>query len=296
MSASPKPECRLKKSFRWKRATCARRWVRHQVVPLGDGIAITARDITEHKRSEERLKEYTRLLEDSNRELENFAYVASHDLQEPLRKIRAFGDRLAGKNASELSPEARDSIARMQSAAQRMQHLLDDLLTYSRLTTQKRPFMPLVLDKIAHQSAATFRALIQSSGAQIIIEELPILHGDEEQIRQLFCNLLDNALKFRRENVAPQIRIRGALIEAANNSSTGKAECRLEIEDNGIGFEEKYLDRIFTPFQRLHGRETFAGNGIGLALCRRIAERHKGHITARSTPNQGSTFIVTLPA
>ncbi len=276
-------------------------WVRHQVVPLGDGVAITARDITERKHSEERLQEYTKLLEASNHELENFAYVASHDLQEPLRKIRAFGDRLAHKNADELSPEALDSIARMQSAAQRMQQLLEDLLTYSRLATRTRPFAPVNLNKIAQEVAASFRDEVERSGAQITIGDLPTIQGDNEQIRQLFCNLFDNALKFRREGVTPLIEVRGTSIEMSpdamspDQSSTGKAAYCLEIKDNSMGFDEKYLDRIFAPFQRLHAQGVYEGNGIGLALCRKIAERHDGNITAHSTPNQGSTFIVTLP-
>ena len=280
-------------------------WVRHQVVPLGDGVAITARDISARKEAEEQLKFYNRQLESSNRDLEHFAYVASHDLQEPLRKIQAFGDRLEKQAGADLPTPARDSIQRMKNAAGRMQLLINDLLTYSRLTTKTRPFAPLDLNEIARRLAIELQ---REHNIEIEIGALPQIGGDSEQIRQLLQNLLLNAIKFRRAEVVPRVVLRGELVNAAELSSLSSTRldeigvengaqkwCRLEVEDNGIGFDEKYLDRIFAPFQRLHARDVYAGTGIGLAICRKIVERHGGALSARSTPGQGSVFIVVLP-
>jgi light-regulated signal transduction histidine kinase (bacteriophytochrome) len=238
-------------------------------------------DITDLKRTQLRL-------EQSNRELENFATVASHDLQEPLRKIQTFSERLTAMCAETLSPEGRDYLERMNNAAARMRKLIDDLLTYSRVSSKSQTFLRLDLAEVAGEVLGDLETAIEQSGATVTVGELPSVDASPMQMRQLLQNLLSNALKFRRDDVAPSISISGTV------DPDGRY-CELKVEDNGIGFEEKYLDRIFNVFQRLHGRGKYEGTGIGLAICRRIAERHGGSISARSTPGQGSTFIVRLP-
>lgn len=230
-------------------------------------------------------------LERSNQELQDFAYVASHDLQEPLRKIQAFGDLLQNEYGSELGG-GQDYLVRMRSAASRMSVLITDLLSFSRVTTQARPFTPVNLKQIAEEVASDLEARIRETGGMVLIGNLPTVQADPTQMRQLLQNLTGNALKFHQQGKAPVVHISASI----KKSSTGGTDyCRLRVKDNGVGFDEKYLDRIFAVFQRLHGRETYEGTGIGLAVCRKIAERHHGTITARSKPGEGSTFIVTLP-
>ncbi len=243
------------------------------------GITMMTTDISDLKRTQFQL-------EQSNRELESFAYVASHDLQEPLRKIQTFGERLKATTPT-LSAESRDYLERMQGAAVRMRRLIDDLLAFSRVGSKQLPFVQVNLADIARGVVEDLEASIQHAGAAVTLGPLPTLEADPLQMRQLLQNLVSNALKFRQEGVPPVISVRVA--------NPGVWPCELVVEDNGIGFDEKYLDRIFTVFQRLHGRGKYEGTGIGLAICRKIAERHGGGITARSTPGKGATFIVTLP-
>ncbi|HKR64077.1 MAG TPA: ATP-binding protein [Thermoanaerobaculia bacterium] len=250
------------------------------------GAVVIARDIRERKRAEAELRSAMKRLELSNRELEDFAYVASHDLQEPLRKIQAFGDLLESKHAAALAPQARDYIDRMRSAAKRMQVLINDLLTFSRVTTKAQPFVPVDLEQIARDVTKDLETRIHDTGGHIEIGALPTIDADPLQMRQLLQNLAGNALKFHRPDVPPLVRMDGHVENGT---------CTLSVADNGIGFDEKYAERIFTMFERLHGRGTYEGTGIGLAICRRIAERHGGNVVARSTPGEGSTFIVTLP-
>jgi signal transduction histidine kinase len=226
-------------------------------------------------------------LERSNRELQDFASVASHDLQEPLRKVRAFGDRLSAKYGPELTDQGRDYLARMQDAAARMQALINDLLTFSRVTTRAQPFVPVNLNDLVRDVVSDLEVRVQQTGATLQVELLPTIDADPLQMRQLFQNLLSNALKFQRADVAPVLRVYA--------EDCSEQEVQLCVQDNGIGFDEKYLDRIFTIFQRLHGRVEYEGTGVGLAVCRKIVERHGGTITARSAPGDGATFIVTLP-
>jgi signal transduction histidine kinase len=240
-----------------------------------------------HEQLERRVAERTAQLERSNRELQDFAYVASHDLQEPLRKVQAFGDRLKEKFAPELGEEGQDFIARMQNAANRMQTLINDLLSFSRVTTKANPFQKVDLAQIAREVVSDLEVRIQQSNAQVEVGPLPHIDADPLQMRQLLQNLVGNALKFHNNDAPPIVKI------AAQTKPHDTLE--LSVTDNGIGFEEKYLDRIFSVFQRLHARGTFEGTGIGLAICRKIVERHGGKITARSKPNEGATFIVTLP-
>jgi light-regulated signal transduction histidine kinase (bacteriophytochrome) len=252
-------------------------------------------NITDRKVAEEKLRSFAARLEQSNRELQDFASVASHDLQEPLRKIQAFGDRLKAKCEPALDDTARDYLSRMQDAAGRMQVLIDDLLTLSRITTKAQPFVEVDLNRIAREVLSNLEVRIEQTGGRVEVGDLPTIEADPQQMRQLFQNLIGNALKFHQENLPPLIKVEGELVDDLKDRLSGNQKVRISVEDNGIGFNEKYLDRIFTVFQRLHGRNVYQGTGIGLAICRRIVERHAGTITATSSPGKGSTFIVTLP-
>ncbi len=223
----------------------------------------------------------------SNAELAQFASIASHDLQEPLRKVRTFTDQLAVTEAGRLSEKGRDYLERTNSAAARMQRLIQDLLAFSRVTTQGRPFAPVDLAEITHEVLDDLSAEVESSGATVHVGELPTFPADVLQMRQLIQNLLSNAVKFRRAGVAPEVWIEG---------SVQGGRVRLMVRDNGIGFEPRYADRIFRVFERLHGRTEYAGTGIGLAVCQKIVQRHGGTIVADGKPGAGATFTVTLPA
>ncbi len=234
-------------------------------------------------------------LERSNRELQDFAFVASHDLQEPLRKIQAFGDRLRTVQGPKFDDQGRDYLERMHSAAGRMHTLINDLLTFSRVTTKAQPFESTDLNTIADDVLSDLEVRIQQTGATVDRGELPTIDADPMQMRQLFQNIIANGLKFQSEGVAPHIKIKAEKVSEMAGSGRQGPFYRIMFSDNGIGFDEKYLDRIFTPFQRLHGRGEYEGTGIGLAVCRKIVERHGGELTAESTPGEGSTFYATLP-
>ena len=250
-------------------------------------------DITERKRAEGELARQALELGRSNAELEQFAYVASHDLQEPLRKIQAFGERLNAKCADSISDQGRDYLKRMQNAAKRMQVLINDLLTFSRVTTRASSFTPVNLKRVVREVLLDMDFRIEQTQGRVEVGDLPVIEGDSTQMRQLFQNLIGNALKFNREGVAPVVRIRSETIR--DSRKKGGAFCRIFVEDNGIGFEETYAERIFGVFQRLHGRGVYEGTGIGLAVCRKIVERHGGSIQANSTPGQGSVFTIIMP-
>jgi len=243
-------------------------------------------DITHRKSVEEKLNLYTGRLEESNQALQDFASIASHDLQEPLRKVATFSDRLKIHCGNSLDEQARDYIERMQKATRRMQGLLTSLLDYSRVSTRTEPFIQLDLNDLIRDVLSDLEVRIEQTRGKVEVETLPTVEADPNQIRQVFQNLVSNGLKYIRQGESPLIRIYS---ECNNN------HCRFFVEDKGIGFDEKYLDRIFKPFHRLHGRNEYEGTGIGLAICKKIVERHGGSITARSKPGEGSTFIVTLP-
>ncbi|MEZ5426531.1 MAG: ATP-binding protein [Pyrinomonadaceae bacterium] len=272
------------------------------------GFILNSRDITHHKLVENNLRAFTRRLQRSNRELKDFAFVASHDLQEPLRKVLAFGDRLKAKYGEVLTGEGLDYLERMQGASERMRTLINDLLSFSRITTNAKPFEEVDLTEIIDEVLFDFELVLEETQTEIVVGDLPKIDADKTQMRQLFQNLIGNAIKFRKADAPPLIKIYGEmnpaedfeLIEQELNAESlendlPKGFCRIYVEDNGIGFDEKYLDRIFTVFQRLHGRSEYEGSGVGLAVCRKITERHNGHITARSTSGKGSKFIVTMP-
>jgi len=263
------------------------------------GAVVIFKDITERKRSEENLNRKAAELARSNAELEQFAYVASHDLQEPLRKIQAFGDRLKAKCDAVNLQEGRDYLDRMQSAAARMQALINDLLTFSRVISSQQPFVDVDLNGVIKGVLSDLEVRIEQTKAVIQLGALPSIEADPLQMRQLFQNLLSNALKFQPAGQQPVIEIRSEIIKgqfAGTPEEDPYAEqCQITVKDNGIGFEEKYLDKIFAVFQRLHGRNEFEGTGVGLAVCRRITDRHGGTITAHSQLGQGAAFVVTLP-
>ncbi len=234
----------------------------------------------------------------SNRELEQFASVASHDLQEPLRKIQAFGDRLQVRSSSELGEQGRDYLQRMLASAGRMRSLIDALLTFSRVTTKAQPFVTVDLAATAEDVVSDLEEQMRRTGGRIDVGPLPTIEADPLQMRQLIQNLIGNALKFSRPNESPIVQIASRSLGSANGNGdeNNGSECyEISVRDNGIGFEEIYLDRIFELFQRLHGRQEYEGTGMGLAICRKIVERHHGSITAKSAPGEGATFLVTLP-
>ena len=284
-----------------------KRWLLTSKLPLRDqtgkiiGLVGIGRDITERKHaedalrsSEEKLRQSATQLERSNHELQDFAYVASHDLQEPLRKIVVFGERLKDKKIDDLGPEARDYLERMQKAAARMQTLINDLLTFSRVTTKARPFTPVNLAEVAADVVNDLEGRIeQVKGRVEIVGTLPVIDAEALQMRQLLQNLMGNALKFRRPEEPPVVKVAAEIVSGPGTPP--QQLCKLTVSDNGIGFDEKYLDRIFNVFQRLHTRNEYEGTGMGLAITRKIVLYHGGEITAKSTLGQGATFIVTLP-
>jgi len=235
----------------------------------------------------EELKGSSLRLERSNRELQDFASVASHDLQEPLRKVQAFGDRLKTGSGAALDAQGRDYLERMLSATKRMQSLIQDLLSFCRVTSYARLFLPVDLAQVAREVLSDLEVRIAETNASVEVGHLPTIDADALQMRQLLQNLIGNALKFHQKDKAPAVRLHSEI--------TADGMLRLMVQDQGIGFDEKYLDRIFTVFQRLHSRAEYAGTGVGLAICRKIAQRHGGDITAKSAPGLGTSFLVVLP-
>ncbi|WP_041616609.1 PAS domain-containing protein [Spirosoma linguale] len=240
-------------------------------------------------------------LQRSNENLGQFAYVASHDLQEPLRKIQQFGDLLKEQYAETLGGGV-NYLDRMQAAAYRMSVLIRDLLAYSRISTRQEANQAVDLNKVVEWALSDLELRIAETGAEIEVQSLPLVLGDASQLGQLFLNLLSNALKFHRPDTVPRIQVRfqtvgaGALPVGITPARAAAAYHQIEVIDNGIGFEGKYIDRIFQVFQRLQGKNQYEGTGIGLAICEKVAANHGGAITATSQPGQGATFSVYLPA
>ncbi|MEA5513401.1 PAS domain-containing protein [Nodularia sp. UHCC 0506] len=232
----------------------------------------------------------------SNEQLQEFAFIASHDLQEPLRKIITFGDRLKTTCEHDLSAPGRDYLERMQNAAFRMQTLIKDLLTLSRITTRAQPFVVVNLTHIIQEVLSDLEVSIQQTNGRVEVGNLPTIKADPLQMRQLLQNLIGNALKFHRPQIPPVVKVYSEILpNQSDQNSVVYDTCQITIEDNGIGFAQKYVDRIFNVFQRLHGRNEYKGTGMGLAICRKIIERHHGIITVESQPGEGAKFIVTLP-
>lgn len=262
-------------------------------------LTFFVQDISRRKKAEKEYARYAADLERSNRELEQFAYATSHDLQEPLRKIRTFSDRLEMKCGELLDETGREFVRRMQSAATRMQLLIEGLLTISRVTTRGKNFERVDLAELAREVVSDLEVQIEQVGGRVEVGNLPTLQADAVQIRQLLQNLIGNALKFRRLDEPPVVKVYGRFVESRGQRQGGRPpadeQCRIVVEDNGIGFEEKHMERVFGIFQRLHSRDVYDGTGIGLPICRKIVERHRGTITAQSTPGKGSIFEVILP-
>ncbi|MBM3889294.1 MAG: PAS domain S-box protein, partial [Verrucomicrobia bacterium] len=244
-------------------------------------------DITDRKRAQEQLKTAAAALERSNKELEQFAYVASHDLQEPLRMISSYVQLLAQRFQDKLDTDADDYIHFAVDGAQRLQTLINDLLTYSRLGTRGKPFEPTDSEVVLKRVLNNLQVAIEESGATVTHTALPTVMGDATQLTQLLQNLISNAIKFRRPEEPPRVQV------AAERRGD---EWLFSVRDNGIGLETRFAERIFLIFQRLHTREEYPGTGIGLALCKRIVERHGGRIWVESEVGKGSTFFFTLPA
>ena len=240
----------------------------------------------ERRRAELSLQEHARELARSNEELQQFAYVASHDLQEPLRMVASYTQLLARRYKGKLDADADEFITYAVDGVNRMQRLIQDLLAYSRVGTRGHEFKPLDTGHALGKALANLKALVDETGATLIQGKLPQVMGDETQLTQLFQNLVGNALKFRGQT-PPRV-----LVEAERQGD----EWRFTVEDNGIGIEPQYYERIFVIFQRLHGKEEYPGTGIGLAICKKIVERHGGRIGLDSQPGQGTTFWFTLPA
>jgi signal transduction histidine kinase len=265
-----------------------RRWlIGSQQLAAAVGELETLNETLEAKVEERTALAHRRLaeLQRSNSELEQFASVAAHDLQEPLRKIRMYGERLGERD--EFGDESRSDIARMDAAALRLQRLIDDLLDLARVNSRGRELVPLDLAEIVAEAMSDLDARLTEVGADVEIGALPTVLGDQVQIRRVLQNLLSNALKFNREDTPLHVRITSELVE--------DGRCVISIADNGIGFDNQYAERIFGAFQRLHGRAAYEGTGIGLSIARKIAWRHNGDITASGVPDQGATFRLILP-
>jgi PAS domain S-box-containing protein len=246
-------------------------------------------DISELVEMKDSLARYSEELKRSNQELQDFASVASHDLQEPLRKIVAFGDRLKTKTEATLTEEALDYLQRMQGAASRMQRLIEELLSFSRIATRAKPFEPTDLNVIMQGIVSDLEERLIRSGGRVEFDSLPTIEADAMQMHQLFMNLVANGLKFHAEGVTPVVTVRQA-------RKTTDEYYEIEVADNGIGFEMKFLDKIFKPFQRLHGRGQYEGTGMGLAICDKIVKRHGGLMAVASAPGEGTAITVRLPA
>ncbi len=236
-------------------------------------------------------------LESANKELDRFAFMASHDLQEPLRKILTFSDRLRGK-CTTLDTDSINYIDRIQKAAGRMQALIEDILTFSKLSVEEDTLVSTDLNDLVKEVLTDIEGKVQEKKAEIHVNKLPALPVNPNLIRPLFYNLISNALKYSKKDVPPVIRIRSETGPNANFTNGKEPQikyCRIYVEDNGIGFEQEYAEQIFGMFKRLHPGTEFEGTGIGLALCKKIVEKHNGFISAKSKPNVGSTFIIALP-
>ncbi|HEX8314200.1 MAG TPA: ATP-binding protein [Flavisolibacter sp.] len=273
----------------------------------------TGQDITEQQKAQQKMVERTHELENTNAELQKFAYVASHDLQEPLRKIMTFASLLEKEVAENISGPAKMYMNKIVQSSGRMQRLIDDILQFSSLSASKNDYQLTDLNLIVMQVLSDMEVKIENTGASIQVDKLPIIEAIASQMGQLFQNLVSNALKFRKEAERPVVQIRSSLLSADQLTNYGLMDeksiaragysynwnreqfVRIEVKDNGIGFNETYAEKIFEIFQRLHTTNVYEGTGIGLAVCKKIVDNHHGMITAEGSPGEGAAFTIILP-
>ena len=269
---------------------------------LDEQVVIHFTDFTRLRQLQLQLESKIDELKRSNDNLQQFASIASHDLQEPLRKIQSFSSLLEEQLAGQLTNISRDYLQRISQAGARMSTLITDLLAYSRISTHQQAHGPVSLPAVVADVLTTLDWVISQCQAQVVVHDLPMVKGDASQLSQLFQNLLSNALKFSRPNQRPQVEVKSVLLPQSKlpmevrATNPGGMFHQISVRDEGIGFDAQYVDRIFQVFQRLHGKNEYAGTGIGLAICQRVAINHGGAITATSKPGEGATFWVYLPA
>ncbi len=255
--------------------------------------------VLEKEKFQKILENKVRELDRSNKELEEFAYIASHDLQEPLRKITSFSERLKEKLPVNLEPDVQLYLNRMLAATENMRTLIDNLLEFSRTSRNKEPFSQVDLNNVIADVKADLELKIEESRVIIETDKLPVIDAIPLQMRQLFTNLFTNAIKFRKPDQPPHITISSRLLsdedKEVHHLKGDTSYYEITVTDKGIGFEQEYADKIFQIFQRLHGKAEYPGSGIGLAICKKIAENHMGFISARGTPGEGASFHIILP-
>ncbi|MCW3075470.1 MAG: response regulator [Bacteroidetes bacterium] len=236
-------------------------------------------------------------LESTNKELDQFAFIASHDLQEPLRKIRTFSNRVVTKYKDQLDEEGKMYMDKMQNACERMQNLINDILAFSKIAITKEALIYSDLNALIDEVLSDMDLPIQEKNAKITVGQLPKLKVYPSLIKPLFQNLINNSLKYSQKTVTPEIEISGRIEEQEDHTGKVKGSkfCRIQIKDNGVGFEQQYAEQIFTMFKRLHGNSEYAGTGIGLAICKKIVEEHHGYISAKSQVNKGAVFTISIP-
>ncbi|RYY89820.1 MAG: hypothetical protein EOO15_05010 [Chitinophagaceae bacterium] len=276
------------------------RYARVFRLPFRGGVMTTIQDKTDERRAIQELKQRTEQLEQSNSDLEEFAYAASHDLQEPLRKITTFSDRLSNELTGQLSTMQESLLGRLQSSATRMKGLIDDLLAFSRVSTRKEPFQRVDLNSILQEALQDLEGAVHEAGAEVRVGKLPTLEGDPRQLQQLFQNLLSNAIKYRNTDRNPIVEVSGRLLHPGDalhpdDSPGAGAWYLVEVRDNGIGLDMQYAGKIFQVFQRLHGRAEYEGSGIGLSIVQKVAARHGGVVRVASEPGNGAAFRLLLP-
>ena len=262
-------------------------------------------EISERKASEEKVTDLNRQLleniarlETANKDLDLFAFMASHDLQAPLRKIRMFSDRLLAAQDNAFSKEGRLYLSRIQEVSRRMQELINDILRFSKISVEKQSFAEVDLNGVLQEVLSEMEGTIREKNAEITLDQLPILPASTVLMGPLFSNLINNSLKYGKKGEVPRVRIRYEESPATAETNGREPDTRygrIYIEDNGIGFDQKYAEQIFDMFRRLHSNAEYEGTGIGLALCKKIVEMHKGFISALGRPGEGAVFIVSLP-
>ncbi|HEY8894326.1 MAG TPA: ATP-binding protein, partial [Niastella sp.] len=259
----------------------------------------TSRDVTRIRQYQSSLEEKIKDLDRSNKELEEFAYVASHDMNEPLRKITTFIERLESKYKPELGEDGQLYLTRISASVENMRHLIDTLLEFSRTARSNQPFLQVDLNDIIKEVQTDLELKIEETSATLHIDALPVIEAIPSQMKQLFDNLLNNSIKFRKTDIHPVISIRCLRLSRRQKElhrlDTGNTWFKIDFSDNGIGFEPEYKQRIFQIFQRLHGKTEYPGSGIGLAICKKIIDQHKGLIYATGEPDNGATFTIILP-